>query len=142
MPDVGTAPVRLRGRRLQSRIRRRVAMTALALGVFGGGMGVDASSIVQAHGGGTNGCTLSPDVSYVPVYYNFHNSCDTHDLCYIHKPFGNSSAGRKACDDQFRNNMRGWCNNYYSSWNPARYVCRGMADSYYSAVRVFGGAFF
>ncbi|CAN5626982.1 hypothetical protein BH24ACT5_BH24ACT5_19440 [soil metagenome] len=117
-------------------------MAVLALGVFSGGMALDASGIVQAHGGGTNGCTLSPDVSYVPVYYNFHNSCDAHDLCYIYKPYGNSSAGRKACDDQFYYNMRSWCRGYYSSWNPARYTCYGVAYTYYSAVRTFGGAFF
>lgn len=124
--------------------RRRLA-TWMAAATLTTGVGVGiGSGVVEAHGPGTNGCTLSPDSSYVPVYYNFHNSCDTHDLCYLNKPFGNSSAGRKACDDQFLGNMRGWCAGYYSRWYqaPLRSVCNGVANTYYTAVRTFGGAFF
>ena len=123
--------------------RRRVAMVAVAIGAVTG-VGVVAPTVAAAHGPGTNGCSLSPDVGYVPVYYDFHDSCDTHDLCYGQKRFGNSSAGRKACDDQFRGNMKGWCNWYYSAWYtaPARSACRGVADTYYAAVRTFGGPFF
>lgn len=117
-------------------------MAAAALST---GVGVTVSNgVAQAHEPGTNGCTLSPDVSYVPVYYDFHRACDRHDLCYINKPFGNTSAGRKACDDQFRSNMRGWCAGYYWRWyqSPLRSVCYGVANTYYGAVRTFGGAFF
>ena len=40
--------------------------------------------------------------------------------------------------------MKVWCNSYYSAWYaaPARSVCRGVADTYYAAVRTFGGPFF
>ena len=40
--------------------------------------------------------------------------------------------------------MKGWCNWYYSAWYaaPARSACRGVADTYYAAVRTFGGPFF
>jgi len=119
-----------------------VAAVAIVVGA-GGGVLV-SSGVASAHEPGTNGCTLSPDVGYVPVYYDFHRSCDRHDLCYIYKPYGNSSAGRKACDDQFRADMKAWCNGYYAAWwqSPARAGCRGVADTYYTAVRTFGGPFF
>jgi len=119
-------------------------MVALAIGLGTGAGAVITTGAVAAHEPGTNGCTLSPDVGYVPVYYDFHASCDRHDLCYIDKPFGSTSAGRKACDDAFRADMKGWCNWYYSAWyaGPPRVACRGVADTYYSAVRTFGGPFF
>jgi len=127
-------------------LRRRMgrAVAAAAVTVTGSAIGLGAGGIAAAHEPGTNGCTLSPDVGYVPVYYNFHRSCDRHDLCYINKLYGNSSAGRKTCDDVFRSNMRGWCSGYYSSWYsaPLRGLCNGVADTYYSAVRSFGGWYF
>jgi hypothetical protein len=54
------------------------------------------------------------------------------------------SAGRLACDNEFRANMKAWCDNYYRAWwqSPARSACRSTADVYHSAVRTFGGAFF
>lgn len=123
------------------KVRRYLAMGALTIGLVGGTLGVQVTGVVQAHNGG-NGCTLSPDSSYFPVYYNFHDTCDRHDVCYDTKPFGDSTAGRKACDDRFRADMKSWCNNRYGSTSPARYACRGVADTYYGAVRTFGGAFF
>jgi hypothetical protein len=115
---------------------------AAALSV--GGVGLWAGGAASAHEPGTNGCTLAPDVGYVPVYYDFHRSCDLHDLCYLNKPYGDNDAGRKACDDEFRANMRGWCAAYYSRWwqAPARVACYGVAETYYTAVRTFGGPFF
>jgi hypothetical protein len=123
-------------------VRRWLAAAAIAAGA-GAGVLVPAE-VASAHGSGTNGCTLAPDVGYVPVYYDFHAACDAHDLCYINKPHGDTSAGRKRCDDVFRADMKGWCNRYYEAWweSPARVACRGVADTYYAAVRTFGGAFF
>lgn len=97
------------------------------------------------HGANQNGCTLSPDSGVVSgVYFNFHNSCDWHDQCYAYKWYGNSSSGRLACDQGFRTRMRGWCSSAYSAWYLAyhRSVCNGVAETYYQAVRTFGGAFF
>ena len=118
-------------------------MVAVAIGSVSGAA-VVAPAVVEAHEAGTNGCSFSPDVGYVPVYYDFHRSCDRHDLCYVAKPFGASSAGRAACDDAFRADMKAWCNGYYNAWYaaPARALCRGVADTYYAAVRTFGAAFF
>ena len=102
-----------------------------------------APAATPQHGAYQNGCTLSPDSGIVGgVYFNFHNACDWHDLCYHYKYYGNSSAGRKSCDDGFRSRMRSWCANRYSSWNPQRYGCYGIGETYYRAVRTFGGAFF
>ena len=126
------------------RVVRWLAAAAMAVGLGTGGAVLVTAGVASAHEPGTNGCTLSPDVGYVPVYYDFHAACDAHDLCYITKPKGDTSAGRKWCDDEFRGDMKAWCNGYYSAWwaAPARVACRGVADVYYNAVRAFGGPFF
>ena len=119
-----------------------MATGVLAIGLTTGGAAVATSGTASAQE--ADHCTLSPDVGYVPVYYDFSESCAAHDSCYAAKPHGNSSAGRKRCDDDFRADMKGWCNGYYRAWwqSPARVACRGVADVYYNAVRAFGGAFF
>lgn len=124
-------------------IKRIITLLGALIAACGLSVGT-GSAVASAHEPGTNGCTLSPDESYVPVYYNFHRSCDRHDLCYINKPYGNTSAGRYQCDLDFRASMRGWCAGYYSRWwqAPLRSTCYGVADTYYTAVRTFGGAFF
>jgi len=122
-------------------MRRLMAGAVLAVGLTGGGAVAVSSGTAVAQ---EDYCTLSPDVGYVPVYYDFTSSCAAHDWCYEVKPYGDTSAGRKQCDDDFRANMKGWCNGYYRTWwqAPARVACRGTADAYYNAVRTFGGAFF
>ena len=124
-------------------MRRLLVTVWLASGLSGGAV-LAVTCVASAHDPGTNGCTLAPDSGNVPVYYNFHRACDRHDLCYGHKPYGDTSAGRKACDDAFRVRMYGWCNGYYDAWwqSPARVACRGVANVYYTAVRTFGGPFF
>ena len=119
-----------------------VVSAALAVSPLTASAHAAPAVVAPEHGANTNGCTLSPDSGYAPMYFNFHNACDWHDLCYHHKWYGNSSAGRLACDDGFRSRMRSWCANQYASWNPARYSCYGLADVYYRAVRTFGGSFF
>lgn len=58
-------------------------------------------------GGAEDYCTLSPDVGYVPVYYNFTNSCAGHDWCSETKPYEGVTANpRKSCDDDFRASMK------------------------------------
>lgn len=104
--------------------------------------------VAPMHGSYQNGCTLSPDSAIFPgtppAYYNFHNACDWHDLCYHYKYYGNSSSGRLACDNGFLSRMRSWCASYYGSWweAPFRNTCYSAAATYYSAVRAFGGRFF
>ena len=124
-------------------LRKMIASTVLTAGIAVGGVAVGTSSPVAAHQPGTNGCTLSPDSGYSPSYYNFHDACDRHDLCYINTP-NRTSAGRKACDDAFRADMRSWCATYYRAWwqAPFRSNCYATAEVYYQAVRTFGGAFF
>jgi len=104
-----------------------------------------APAPAPTHGAYQNGCTLSPDSGVVSgVYFNFHNSCDWHDLCYHYKYYGNSSAGRASCDSGFKSRMRSWCADRYGSWYEVAHkgVCYGVAETYYRAVRTFGGAFF
>ncbi len=103
-----------------------------------------------AHGAGSNGCTLSPDSSSIPVYYNFHNQCDRHDWCYDrlwyglgwYNPFNGGWTGRLACDNMFLREMAAWCGNYYPTNVTRRVACVGVASAYYTAVRNFGGPFF
>jgi hypothetical protein len=125
-------------------MKRLLLTTVMAIGLGSGGAVLAAEGSASAHEPGTNGCTLAPDVGHVPVYFNFHRSCDRHDLCYRDKPFGDGRAGRKACDDAFRTDMRAWCNAHYDAWwqAPARVTCRGVANVYYVAVRVFGAPYF
>lgn len=94
-----------------------------------------------AHGSYQNGCTFSPDSGR---YFNFHNACDRHDLCYRYKYYGNSSAGRKSCDIRFLNDMRASCvSRYPSNWSLyQRGRCYTTAQTYYGAVRAVGWKFF
>ena len=132
-------------------IKKRVGVTVASLVgavvcVTGPVAPVEAASTpAPTHGPNQNGCTLSPDSGVVSgVYFNFHSSCDWHDLCYHHKYYGDSSAGRASCDSGFKSRMRGWCAGTYGSWYEVAHkgVCYGVAETYYQAVRAFGGPFF
>ena len=104
-----------------------------------------AAAPAPQHGDFQNGCTLSPDSGwYTGVYYNFHNACDWHDLCYHYHWYGDGYYGRLACDDGFRSRMRSWCYNRYDAWYeyPLRLNCYTVAQIYYDAVRSAGWAFF
>jgi Prokaryotic phospholipase A2 len=104
------------------------------------------------HGAGATGCSLSPDSANFPTYYNFHDQCDRHDWCYDQKNGkgygwgwyapGVGWTGRLACDNRFYGELTSWCASYY--WNNAwrRGVCYGVAYTYYTAVRNFGGPYF
>ena len=103
-----------------------------------------------AHGNGSNGCTLSPDSSSFPVYYNFHHQCDRHDWCYDqlwyglgwYNPFRGGWTGRLACDQMFLRETSGWCNSHHRYNIARRLTCNGVAVTYYQAVRNFGAPFF
>jgi Prokaryotic phospholipase A2 len=88
-----------------------------------------------------NGCTLSPD-------WIFHGPCDTHDLCYDSPSTPNTAAGRLSCDNRFLADMLYVCAVRYptSPRYPLSYVsrnfCTSIANTYYSAVRRFGGSYF
>lgn len=140
-------------RSLKQRSGRVLIALLVSMGSLAG-LGIVSASPASAHNPVTrtspNGCTLSPDSSPVPVYYNFHDVCDRHDLCYDqlwfgrgwYNPFNGGWAGRLACDNMFHNEMRTWCGNqYWWSWQ-RRYTCYGVAATYYTAVRNFGGPFF
>ncbi len=109
-----------------------LAMMATALGV------IAATEVASAHGANQNGCTAVPDSG---PGFDFHNACDSHDLCYTFKPYGDTSAGRKACDDRFLNDMRSSCNRMWSRWyqGPIRAYCKSLAYTYYTGVRAAGG---
>ncbi len=124
--------------------RARLALAALLLAVSGLFI-LGTPAPAQAHDAYSNGCSYSPDSGYVSgVYFNFHSACDRHDHCYHYHYYGGGYYGRLACDHRFLSDMRSWCYNHYSHWYQVgpRYVCYGLAQTYYTAVRTFGGAFF
>ena len=104
-----------------------------------------------AHGAYQNGCTVVADSGRD---FNFHASCDRHDLCYHYKTYGNTKAGRKSCDVSFLNHMKAWCtrntvnrqvksgNGRAATWRNPRQVCNNRASLYYAGVRSFGWKFF
>lgn len=124
-------------------LRLRVLLASVSLVATGMAFAVTATP-ASAHDSISNGCSYSPDSSSFPVYYNFHGSCDRHDYCYHYHYYGDGYYGRLGCDNEFRNNMRNWCYNHYPHWYQVgtRYTCYGIAQTYYTAVRDFGWAFF
>ncbi|WP_017627100.1 phospholipase [Nocardiopsis chromatogenes] len=77
-----------------------------------------------------DGCSMSPDQ---PLGYDFNPGCVRHDFGYrnfkLQQRFDESN--RLRIDNVFRDDLYGICD---GDW-----VCRGVADIYYSAVRGFGG---
>nr|WP_179724850.1 phospholipase [Saccharopolyspora hordei] len=78
----------------------------------------------------SDGCSMSPDE---PLGYQFRTSCDRHDFGYRNytKQDRFTEAGRKAIDDNFRDDMYSVCGDDVA--------CKGTANVYYFAVREFGG---
>jgi len=80
-----------------------------------------------------NGCT-SP--GFLSSWNNkFRSACDRHDVCYDWELNWAGETGRAICDGRFLTAMNATC----SGWDLA---CRGMAATYYTAVRTFGAPFF
>ena len=88
----GTAQVGFGWSAGRRRRRWRVGLGTGGAGAVTAGVGVGARA-------GHNGCTLSPTSATARVH-DFHRACDAHDLCCITKPKGDTSAGRKSCDDE------------------------------------------
>jgi len=80
----------------------------------------------------TNGCTAVRDS--VPLLYYFEHACDHHDGCYRWHWWP-----RGDCDSKFRSDMTASCNHNWSSWNPARYACQGVRNTFYRTVQLIGG---
>lgn len=82
-----------------------------------------------------DGCTASPD-SWGKA--NFRPACDKHDGCYSK----GSTVNRSTCDARFHTDLKAVCDATYTSSSPFRYTCKGIAATYYAAVRSFGGLFY
>lgn len=135
-----TALARHSRRTLRSLLTAFVALMAVA------GLMVVAAPAASAVPPGyrPNGCTLSPDRGWTPVYFDFKSACDAHDYCYDDMWYGPGENGRYACDIYFVNRMSAWCNNTYSAWYLAweRGKCGALAQVYFGAVRVAGKPYF
>lgn len=116
--------------------KKLLATTMMAGAVTVAAPLVETASPVSAHG---DACSFSPESG---LYWNFHNSCHTHDWCYGAKPYGRSEWGRYRCDVDFLNNMRSSCRSRYAWYDPRRALCYNAATVYYTAVRNFGGPAF
>ncbi|GAA3745783.1 phospholipase [Salinactinospora qingdaonensis] len=79
----------------------------------------------------SDGCSWSPDE---PLGYNFLPSCHRHDFGYrnyqLQERFTESN--RLRIDEQFRDDMYTQCD--------GSFLCEGVAEIYYAAVRQFGGS--
>ena len=87
----------------------------------------------------SNGCSNSPDH---PMGFNFLPSCQRHDFGYHNaRQLGIFDKAEKARIDQnFRRDMKDVCAKYKGFWSkPANWECRGLAKTYYEAVKYFGG---
>ncbi len=85
--------------------RIRLPLGAVVLAVAAVTFTLGTPVPASAHDAYSNGCSYSPDSSYVPVYYNFHSACDRHDYCYHFHYYGDGYYGRLGCDNEFRANM-------------------------------------
>jgi Prokaryotic phospholipase A2 len=83
-----------------------------------------------------DGCSNVPD-------YVFAEVCRHHDFAYRNLPqyaqFRNA-ATREQADDRFYSNMIARCNDRFAWYNPQRPICKGVAFTYYTGVRVGGSS--
>lgn len=80
-------------------------------------------------------CTGVPNST--PGVFDFTSACEAHDQCYA------GGVDRLACDVEFRADLIESCVvQHPDAFNPARYVCVGLAELYFAGVRLFGGFFF
>lgn len=98
-------------------------------------VGAASTRAVPAAATGGDACSFSPDRW---GRANFAPACQRHDACYART----STTDRQVCDTRFRADLYAVCNARYSAASPFRYTCRGLAQTYYGAVRTFGSAFY
>ncbi|KFH42560.1 hypothetical protein ACRE_067260 [Hapsidospora chrysogenum ATCC 11550] len=81
----------------------------------------------------TDGCTSSPDN---PLGFDFVPACHRHDFGYHNfRDQGRFTESNKLrIDNQFKKDLYFQC----QSESP-RFICNGLAEVYYAAVRAFGG---
>ncbi|MDA0562766.1 phospholipase [Streptomonospora sp. S1-112] len=79
----------------------------------------------------SDSCSWSPDQ---PIGYDFDPGCKRHDFGYRNYELQSrfTEDNRLRIDDNFRDDLYGICD---GDW-----LCRGVADIYYAAVRQFGGS--
>lgn len=82
-----------------------------------------------------DGCSYSPDE---PFGYNFLDSCKRHDFGYRnYKAQGRfTDSNRLRIDNNFKSDLYNECAKYSGISSG---LCKGTADTYYAAVREFGG---
>ncbi|RPA95495.1 phospholipase A2 group [Choiromyces venosus 120613-1] len=85
-----------------------------------------------------DGCSKSPDK---PAGFNFLDSCKRHDFGYRNykKQRCFTDANRKRVDDNFKKDLYKECSKYSGLQSYKGVACRRLADTYYAAVRTFGG---
>lgn len=83
----------------------------------------------------SDGCTASPDV---PLGFNFQPSCQRHDFAYQNYEAQNrfTADAKTKIDLNFKSDMLNECGTHGSVGES---VCDGVANIYYSAVKLLGG---
>lgn len=134
----GPTDVVLRGRRHV--VRRHVLLRLLAAVILVLGVSVAAAPAASAAPYVPNGCSAPGFL--VAQNALFRPACNAHDICYDFTEARNGEAGRARCDLRFLGAMNGICwNNFW--WSSALLgPCYGWANTYFTAVRVFGGPYF
>ncbi|KAF8466007.1 prokaryotic phospholipase A2-domain-containing protein [Kalaharituber pfeilii] len=84
-----------------------------------------------------NGCSNSPDK---PLGFNFLYSCMRHDFGYRNYKAQSrfTEPNRKKIDDKFKADLYNECK---KQGTLAEIACKALADTYYVAVRAFGGLY-
>jgi hypothetical protein len=118
------------------RIALGLATTAMAVAVAVAVLLVisrdGAATPAAAHPSPADGCSFAPDSG---PWFNFHNACDRHDLCYI-----GHWTDKLSCDYRFLQDMRNYCYGTYQWWQWQRAACLATAWTYYTGVSTAGWA--
>lgn len=79
----------------------------------------------------------TPSTAWVPDGWgraDFRAACGRHDECYS----ATSTTSRSSCDQALQAELRTACASAYGPSSPSRYLCYGVAFTYYEGVRAFG----
>jgi hypothetical protein len=106
-----------------------VALLVAFLMIAGGDA---APTPAAAHPPPADGCSFVSDSG---SYYNFHNACDSHDLCYV-----GHWRDKVGCDYKFLQDMRSYCYGTYQWWQWQRSACLARTVTYYTGVSTLGWA--
>ncbi|MEM9132965.1 MAG: phospholipase A2 [Actinomycetota bacterium] len=114
---------------------RRLMASALAVVMLSGLLLFASPAAAQDVEDDVDGCTAVPDSG---PGFDFTEACNTHDRCYLERPYGDDRSARKQCDVDFFWDMVDLCRERHDGGLALR-GCYSVAAVYYLGVRAFGG---